>query len=82
MDVCTNFCNHVYSEIQNLFLYYDTHVLVLVCYYFPHPLQPDSGHYYGFAYFRQVKDADIKRGYFQKVATLCHTLIFMTVLIS
>ena len=30
-------------------------------------LQPDSGHYYGFAYFRQVKDADIKRGYFQKV---------------
>ena len=30
-------------------------------------VQPDSGHYYGFVYFRQAKDADIKRGYFQKV---------------
>lgn len=40
--------------------------------------QPDSGHYYGFAYFRQVKDADIKRGYFQKV----HFVVqFATVLI-
>ena len=30
-------------------------------------VKPDSGHYYGFVYFRQAKDADIKRGYFQKV---------------
>jgi len=29
--------------------------------------QPDQTHYFGYVYFRQVKDADIKRGYFQKV---------------
>ena len=29
--------------------------------------QPDPSHYYGFVYFRQVKDSDIRRGYFQKV---------------
>ena len=29
--------------------------------------QPETSHYFGFAYFRQVKDADIRRGYFQKV---------------
>jgi hypothetical protein len=30
-------------------------------------LLPDTSHYYGFSYFRQVKDKDSKRGYFQKV---------------
>ena len=31
------------------------------------PPQPDPAYYYGFVYFRQVKDSDIRRGYFQKV---------------
>ena len=30
-------------------------------------LQSDPAHFYGFAYFRQVKDPSIQRGYFQKV---------------
>ncbi|XP_069764407.1 protein DENND6B isoform X8 [Narcine bancroftii] len=33
----------------------------------PVVLQWDQAHYYGFVYFRQVKDCTIKRGYFQKV---------------
>ena len=44
--------------------------------------QPDSGHYYGFAYFRQVKDADIKRGYFQKVQFVVHcTALLISMLV-
>lgn len=27
----------------------------------------DSGHYWGFVYFRQIKDNRLPRGYFQKV---------------
>lgn len=38
-------------------------------------LQKDHGHYYGFVYFRQVKDASLKRGYFQKVR---HILVYFT----
>lgn len=30
-------------------------------------LKADEGHYWGFVYFRQVKDPTNKRGYFQKV---------------
>uniref|UniRef100_UPI00398E83BF protein DENND6B isoform X7 n=1 Tax=Pristiophorus japonicus TaxID=55135 RepID=UPI00398E83BF len=33
----------------------------------PVVLQRDQAHYYGFVYFRQVKDSTVKRGYFQKV---------------
>ena len=40
----------------------------MLCCFSVSSLQPDSSHYFGFAYFRQVKDADIKRGYFQKVS--------------
>uniref|UniRef100_A0A8C4RUB1 DENN/MADD domain containing 6B n=1 Tax=Erpetoichthys calabaricus TaxID=27687 RepID=A0A8C4RUB1_ERPCA len=32
----------------------------------PVTLQRDPGHYYGYVYFRQVKDTTVKRGYFQK----------------
>ncbi|XP_072327370.1 protein DENND6B isoform X3 [Scyliorhinus torazame] len=32
----------------------------------PVVLQRDRAHYYGFVYFRQVKDSTVKRGYFQK----------------
>lgn len=32
-------------------------------------LQANPGYYYGFVYFRQVKDKDLPRGYFQKVGT-------------
>nr|XP_057925211.1 protein DENND6B isoform X2 [Doryrhamphus excisus] len=33
----------------------------------PAHLQSESSHFYGYVYFRQVKDASVKRGYFQKV---------------
>lgn len=36
--------------------------------------QSDPAHFYGFAYFRQVKDPSIQRGYFQKV---CYFLNFV-----
>lgn len=29
--------------------------------------RPDMGHYWGFVYFRQMKDTSLPRGYFQKV---------------
>lgn len=29
--------------------------------------QRDQGHFYGYVYFRQVRDKSLKRGYFQKV---------------
>lgn len=28
----------------------------------------DAGHYWGFVYFRQIKDNSLPRGYFQKVS--------------
>lgn len=28
----------------------------------------DTGHYWGFVYFRQIKDSSLPRGYFQKVS--------------
>ena len=37
-------------------------------------LQPSSTHLYGFSYFRQVKDASNRRGYFQKVIYLLSLL--------
>ncbi len=36
----------------------------------PLPLQIDSGYYFGFVYFRQVKDKRLPRGYLQKVGTV------------
>lgn len=35
-------------------------------------LQREQGHYYGYVYFRQVRDKSLKRGYFQKVSELSH----------
>lgn len=32
--------------------------------------QKESSHYFGYVYFRQVKDSSMKRGYFQKVSHL------------
>ncbi|GAA6071658.1 DENN/MADD domain containing 6Aa, partial [Tachysurus ichikawai] len=29
-------------------------------------LKKDQGHFYGYVYFRQVRDKTLKRGYFQK----------------
>ena len=40
--------------------------------------QPDDGNYYGFVYFRQVKDGDIKRGYFQKSVVILTRLPYIT----
>lgn len=33
-----------------------------------HSFQRESAHYFGYVYFRQVKDSSVKRGYFQKVS--------------
>lgn len=35
-------------------------------------LQREQGHYYGYVYFRQVRDKSLKRGYFQKVSERSH----------
>ncbi|CAI8051076.1 Protein DENND6A [Geodia barretti] len=42
------------------------------------PPQPDPAYYYGFVYFRQVKDSDIRRGYFQKSVVLLTRLPYIT----
>lgn len=39
-------------------------IVMAVCVVF----QTDNGYYYGYVYFRQIKDRTIRRGYFQKVS--------------
>ncbi|KAK5849518.1 hypothetical protein PBY51_009154 [Eleginops maclovinus] len=40
----------------------------------PPTLQTEVSHFFGFVYFRQVKDASVKRGYFQKSLVLLSRL--------
>ncbi|XP_063782741.1 protein DENND6B isoform X1 [Pseudophryne corroboree] len=50
----------------------------------PVTLQRDAAHYYGYVYFRQVRDSSVKRGYFQKslvlLSSLPYTNLFHTLL--
>ncbi|CAI9547235.1 unnamed protein product [Staurois parvus] len=50
----------------------------------PVTLQRDPAHYYGYVYFRQVRDSSVKRGYFQKslvlLSSLPYTNLFHTLL--
>ncbi|XP_035517687.1 DENN/MADD domain containing 6Aa [Morone saxatilis] len=41
-------------------------------------LQREQGHYYGYVYFRQVRDKSLKRGYFQKSLVLISKLPYVT----
>uniref|UniRef100_A0A8C7MIR7 DENN/MADD domain containing 6Aa n=2 Tax=Oncorhynchus TaxID=8016 RepID=A0A8C7MIR7_ONCKI len=41
-------------------------------------LKRDQGHYYGYVYFRQVRDKSLKRGYFQKSLVLISKLPYVT----
>ncbi|XP_035875681.1 protein DENND6B isoform X4 [Phyllostomus discolor] len=43
----------------------------------PVTLQRESAHYFGYVYFRQVKDSSVKRGYFQKSLVLVSRLPFV-----
>ncbi|KAM7115419.1 protein DENND6B isoform 2-T2 [Molossus nigricans] len=43
----------------------------------PLSLQKESAHYFGYVYFRQVKDSSVKRGYFQKSLVLVSRLPFV-----
>ncbi|XP_016067138.1 PREDICTED: protein DENND6B [Miniopterus natalensis] len=43
----------------------------------PLSLQRESAHYFGYVYFRQVKDSSVKRGYFQKSLVLVSRLPFI-----
>nr|XP_019567919.1 PREDICTED: protein DENND6B isoform X9 [Rhinolophus sinicus] len=43
----------------------------------PVSLQKESSHYFGYVYFRQVKDSSVKRGYFQKSLVLVSRLPFV-----
>ncbi|XP_059800177.1 DENN/MADD domain containing 6Aa [Hypanus sabinus] len=40
-------------------------------------LKKDSAHYYGYVYFRQVRDKSLKRGYFQKSLVLISKLPYV-----
>uniref|UniRef100_A0A6Q2YQW8 UDENN domain-containing protein n=1 Tax=Esox lucius TaxID=8010 RepID=A0A6Q2YQW8_ESOLU len=40
-------------------------------------LKRDPGHYYGYVYFRQVRDKSLKRGYFQKSLVLISKLPYV-----
>ncbi|XP_038047740.1 protein DENND6A-like isoform X1 [Patiria miniata] len=44
----------------------------------PVALQSDSGHYYGFVYFRQIKDKSSRRGYFQKSLVVLSKVPYIT----
>ncbi|KAK3536556.1 hypothetical protein QTP86_013758 [Hemibagrus guttatus] len=41
-------------------------------------LKKDQGHFYGYVYFRQVRDKTLKRGYFQKSLVLISKLPYST----
>ncbi|KAG7318928.1 hypothetical protein KOW79_017402 [Hemibagrus wyckioides] len=41
-------------------------------------LKKDQGHFYGYVYFRQVRDKTLKRGYFQKSLVLISKLPYVT----
>ncbi|PSN53146.1 Protein DENND6B [Blattella germanica] len=41
-------------------------------------LQADAGYYYGYVYFRQVKDKSLPRGYFQKSVVIISRLPFVS----
>ncbi|XP_027631135.1 protein DENND6B isoform X2 [Tupaia chinensis] len=43
----------------------------------PVALQRELAHYFGYVYFRQVKDSSVKRGYFQKSLVLVSRLPFV-----
>ncbi|XP_035130119.3 protein DENND6B isoform X3 [Callithrix jacchus] len=43
----------------------------------PVALQREPAHYFGYVYFRQVKDSSVKRGYFQKSLVLVSRLPFV-----
>jgi hypothetical protein len=43
----------------------------------PTALQTDAGYFYGYVYFRQIKDRSIRRGYFQKSVVLISRLPFV-----
>ncbi|XP_042323609.1 uncharacterized protein LOC121930801 [Sceloporus undulatus] len=43
----------------------------------PPALQRETAHYFGYVYFRQVKDASVKRGYFQKALVLVSRLPYV-----
>ncbi|XP_062990525.1 protein DENND6B isoform X2 [Elgaria multicarinata webbii] len=43
----------------------------------PISLQRESAHYFGYVYFRQVKDSSVKRGYFQKSLVLVSRLPYV-----
>uniref|UniRef100_A0A3Q2W9N3 DENN/MADD domain containing 6Aa n=4 Tax=Haplochromini TaxID=319058 RepID=A0A3Q2W9N3_HAPBU len=44
----------------------------------PPCLKREQGHYYGYVYFRQVRDKSLKRGYFQKSLVLISQLPYVT----
>ncbi|XP_024145307.1 protein DENND6B isoform X1 [Oryzias melastigma] len=50
----------------------------------PASLQVEAAHFFGYAYFRQVKDTSVKRGYFQKslvlVSRLPYSILFHSIL--
>ncbi|XP_061815651.1 protein DENND6B [Nerophis lumbriciformis] len=48
----------------------------------PATLQSETSHFYGYVYFRQVKDASVKRGYFQKSLVLVSRLPFVQLFYS
>uniref|UniRef100_A0A803T1U6 UDENN domain-containing protein n=1 Tax=Anolis carolinensis TaxID=28377 RepID=A0A803T1U6_ANOCA len=43
----------------------------------PAALQQETAHYFGYVYFRQVKDPSVKRGYFQKSLVLVSRLPYV-----
>lgn len=45
-------------------------------------LQTNYGYFYGFVYFRQVKNKELPRGYFQKVSYYFTLCFFLTTLNS
>ena len=55
---------------------------ILHSYSLPLVLRQESNHYFGFVYFRQTKDASIRRGYFQKSVILISRLPFFNLFSS
>lgn len=64
---------HIRLRAQNTQLNADLQRFNLQCV----PMQrADPNHYWGYVYFRQIKDATMTRGYFQKVSNMCLTFFY------
>lgn len=57
-----------------IYIHHLSFLHLLLMYYQNNYLQRDDAHFYGYVFFRQVRDKTLKRGYFQKSVVFLSSL--------